>query len=111
MSRVDDAILSEIVTAWGTTAQVDMMLEEMGELQVAICKYRRKGATWIDPKTGLTAREMVIEETEDVLMMAEQLAFIIGRDEVEKTVQKKLRRTLKLLRPELVENSPAGGNP
>ena len=107
MIRVDDATLSEIVDAWGVTKQVDMVLEEMGELQVAICKYRRKGADWVYSKTGQTAREMVIEETADVLLMAEQLAFIIGRDEVETAIQEKLDRTLKLLRmPDTSKRTP-----
>jgi len=97
-ARVSDSDLFRIVEAYGIDKQVDMMLEEMAELEIALLKHRRHGSSWIDKRTGKSARDAVIEETADVLLMAEQVAFIVGRDEVEAVVQEKLERTLEKLR-------------
>lgn len=74
-----------LIKAWGEVAQINMAVEEMGELLSALNKHAR----------GRIQREAVITEIADVIIMCEQLATIFGRDEVDKEIDFKLERIRK----------------
>lgn len=67
---------------WGHQAQIDMALEEMGELIVALQQHRR----------GRVTSAAVQEEIADVQIMMRQMATIFGEDEVILEERRKLQR-------------------
>lgn len=70
------------ITRWGVGAQKDMAYEEIGELLTALARDGR----------GRTTTEELLTELADVTIMCEQLAFILGFDEYEKELDRKLIR-------------------
>lgn len=64
-------VLQECVNTYGAEAQVDMAVEEMSELTKALLKYRRKEAQ--GSKDLEAARENILEEVADVIIMLTQL--------------------------------------
>ena len=74
---------------WGRIAQYDQMLEEMGELIVAINKYKRK-CLYGEFKHNEKAEENLIEELADVKMCLEQLCIFAGEDKVDEMLDVKL---------------------
>lgn len=89
-------VLQECVNTYGAEAQVDMAVEEMSELTKALLKYRRKEA---QGSKGLeAARENILEEVADVIIMLTQLIMIYGgRDLVQETIENKVDRQIKRL--------------
>lgn len=89
-------VLQECVNTYGAEAQVDMAIEEMSELTKALLKYRRKEA---QGSKGLeAARENILEEVADVIIMLTQLIMIYGgRDLVQETIENKVDRQIKRL--------------
>ena len=78
-------VLQECVNTYGAEAQVDMAVEEMSELTKALLKYRRKEAQ--GSKDLEEARENILEEVADVIIMLTQLIMIYGgRDLVQETI-------------------------
>lgn len=75
-------ILSNAVAIYGNDAQVNLALEEMGELIAAINNYRRGRCTAGD----------VVEELADVAIMLAQLALIFGKDQYDSAIMRKLLR-------------------
>lgn len=67
---------------WGYDAQVDMAIEEMGELLVAINHHKR----------GRVDVSAVQEEIADVKIAVDQLAMIYGEEGVSEFEKKKLER-------------------
>ena len=89
-------VLQECVDTYGAEAQVDMAVEEMSELTKALLKYRRKAAQ--DSKDLEAARENILEEVADVIIMLTQLIMIYGgRDLVQETIENKVDRQIKRL--------------
>lgn len=89
-------VLQECVNTYGAEAQVDMAVEEMSELTKALLKYRRKEAQ--DSKDLEAARENILEEVADVIIMLTQLIMIYGgRDLVQETIENKVDRQIKRL--------------
>ena len=89
-------VLQECVNTYGAEAQVDMAVEEMSELTKALLKYRRKEAQ--GSKDLETARENILEEVADVIIMLTQLIMIYGgRDLVQETIENKVDRQIKRL--------------
>ena len=86
-----------LIKAWGEVAQINMAVEEMGELLSALNKHAR----------GRIQREAVITEIADVIIMCEQLATIFGMDEVDKEIDFKLERVCKRYNEWMEKN---GGN-
>jgi NTP pyrophosphatase (non-canonical NTP hydrolase) len=76
------AILDGAIEAWGEDAQVDMAIEEMGELQTALMQYYRDRADEVD----------VAEEIADVQIILDQLAVMFGDELVVEFERKKLLR-------------------
>lgn len=74
------------VVVWGEKAQLDMVIEECGELIVALSHKRRRRVSW----------SKVVEEAVDVTIMLGQLEHIlmtpISQDEINKMFRLKLRR-------------------
>lgn len=70
------------IEAWGDVAQVDIALEEIGELLIEINRHRR----------GRSETDDVVDEIADVRVMTEQLAVIFGEDDVEQRVEEKIDR-------------------
>ena len=76
---------------WGRIAQYDQMIEEMGELIVAINKYKRK-CLYGEYKENKKVEENLIEELADVKMCSEQLCIFSGEDKVEQMLDKKIEK-------------------
>lgn len=82
----------EAVSKWGRNQQIDMMTEEVGELLVALNKFKR--AT----DEGITeAVDNICEEIADCTIMLEQLAVIFGAQKVATQKELKLERLKNLL--------------
>ena len=75
-------LLQKAVSVYGTIAQTDMAIEEMGELIVAINHYRR----------GRVEMDAVKEEIADVMIAMKQLAIIYGESGVKIFSEKKMQR-------------------
>lgn len=89
-------VLQECVNTYGAEVQVDMAVEEMSELTKALLKYRRKEAQ--GSKDLEEARENILEEVADVIIMLTQLIMIYGgRDLVQETIENKVDRQIKRL--------------
>jgi len=70
---VREEIIQEALKQWGETAQIDMVIEEMAELTKALLKYKREH----DPADiGLRIVD-IAEEHADVLIMLDQLAYMM----------------------------------
>jgi NTP pyrophosphatase (non-canonical NTP hydrolase) len=76
------AILENAIEQWGIEKQVDMAIEEMAELIVAINHFKRSR---ID-------RRPVIEEIADVMIAMSQMMLIFGKDKVKYMIAYKLNR-------------------
>lgn len=72
----------EAVETWGLHAQIDMAVEECGEVIVALQHLQRERAD----------REDVIEELADLRIMFEQLRWYFGEDFVDPVVREKMDR-------------------
>jgi NTP pyrophosphatase (non-canonical NTP hydrolase) len=101
-----EKIYQSAVARYGSEAQLNMLIEECAELTKAICKYRRAAFIPIlGEKVKLEklfrVEEMmklvddIIEETADVLVMIEQLPYILPgytNDITEKIKTQKIER-------------------
>ena len=85
MEITPQSVYADAILTYGVRAQEDMLHEEVGELLSALNKHAR----------GRIQREAVITEIADVIIMCEQLATILGRDEVDKEIDFKLERICK----------------
>ncbi len=75
-------ILGNALVLFGYDAQIDLAIEEMGELLVAINHHKR----------GRCSVEAVREEIADVKIAMDQLAMIYGEEGVSEFEEKKLER-------------------
>ena len=76
---------------WGLVAQYDQAIEEMGELIVAINKYKRK-CLYGELKNNEKAELNLIEELADVFMCVEQLILYMGEGKVFAMLDNKLEK-------------------
>ena len=76
------ALYDEAITKWGVEAQTDMAFEELGELITALAQDKR----------GRVSREELLTELADVTIMCEQMAYILGFEDFEKELDRKLVR-------------------
>lgn len=83
-----EQIYATAILEFGIQPQINMAIEECSELVNALCKYRR----------GRNTDEDVITEIADVMIMAEQMAFIFGQEEVQKEKERKQLRLLDRIR-------------
>lgn len=82
MTEEECEVYSQALNKWGAESQTMMLFEEMAELQNAICKYFRKRNNIYDVAT----------EIADVLIMAEQMSIIFGKELVDSEKKRKLER-------------------
>ena len=83
------------VEKWGEDSQLDQMIEEMAELTVAINKYKRAKHFVAQKKEGVL--DNLYEELADVRMCLEQMEWIFGKDNVDKTLDQKFKKFIKQL--------------
>lgn len=84
-SCCDDLRIEQIAAHYGFTSQADMLCEESAEFMVALNKLRRGKAD---------AYENIKEEVADVLIMARQLRYLLGYEEIDRTISEKLNRQM-----------------
>ena len=78
----DRRLLELALVTWGESAQEVHAVEELSELITALARTHRGRASDAD----------VIDELADVLVVANQLALIYGREDVEDRLEYKLQR-------------------
>ena len=82
------------IDKWGTDAQYEQMVEECAELITALKHYQR----------GKVDQEAVINELADVTLMAGQLAWMFGQENVQSAIETKLLKLDRLLNQDESEN-------
>ena len=75
-------LYNKAITTWGVVAQKNMAYEEIGELLTALARDDR----------GRTTTEELLTELADVTIMCEQLAYVLGFEDYEKELDRKLVR-------------------
>ncbi len=90
--KSEDSRIIQIANHYGYTAQSDKIIEETAELTQAILKLR-----WGYSPELL---EHVKEEVADVLIMARQLRVVLGADDIDRIIEKKLDRQIKRINEE-----------
>lgn len=75
-------LYQKAIDTWGIEAQRNMAFEELGELITVLARDRRGRAT----------KEEILTELADATIMCEQMAIILGYDDYEKEIDKKLIR-------------------
>ena len=89
---MNDEILKRIISEYGTTAQIDVAVEEMSELTKALMKWKRSGRT-----TKENAE--IIDELADVKIMCRQMELIFECEEdVEHVIKYKLDRQIERMK-------------
>ena len=73
-------LYKEAVDKWGEESQINMLNEECGELIAAVAQFRR----------GRTSHHDVMTELADVFIMVEQITSMMGYDNFEKELDRKL---------------------
>lgn len=73
------AIMEAAIAKWGEPAQMIVAIEELSELQKALCKYLRFAERYDgdDPELGVMVNN-IREEMADVSIMLSQLELIFG---------------------------------
>ena len=90
--------LNEIVSTYGDNPQIDMCVEECGELLKALMKHRRKVNGTTSDEERKEAKAAVIDELADVSVMVEQMKIIYGYEAVEDRIAFKIDRQMNRLR-------------
>jgi len=67
-----EEIYKEAINHWGKELQIGMLMEEVGELFVAVNKFRRG---------RLSNKNRIAEEIADVMIMLEEISFMFEIDE------------------------------
>ena len=89
--KCDDLRIEQIATHYGFTSQADMLTEECAEYMVALNKLRRG-----KPE----AYDNIKEEVADVLIMARQLRYLLGYEDIDRIINEKLDRQMKRISEE-----------
>jgi NTP pyrophosphatase (non-canonical NTP hydrolase) len=76
------ALYDAAIAKWGVGAQKNMAYEEIGELLTALARDDR----------GRVTTEELLTELADVTIMCEQMAYILGFEDYEKEIDRKLIR-------------------
>lgn len=94
-------ILQAVINRYGEENQLDMAIEEMSELTKAICKYKRavkereRDICCSTAKNVIFAKNDIMEEIADVLIMLEQLMMIFDCKQVVSAIASEKIRRLK----------------
>ena len=81
-SKTEEYIFQKALQKWGADFQFECAIEEMAELIVAIKHFKR----------DRIGTEPVIEEVADVLIMMGELRMMLGKEEVDQMIIKKLTK-------------------
>ena len=84
------------MSLWGEDAQINQMLEEMGELIVALNKYRR--CVHYSPEKMEATMDNLFEEIADVKICLEQMENHFGNDKSEEYFYKKFQKLINYLK-------------
>ena len=93
-SCCDDLRIEQIAAHYGFTSQADMLCEESAEFMVALNKLRRGSPN---------AYDHIKEEVADVLIMARQLRYLLGYEDIDRIISQKLNRQMQRLSDEEVD--------
>ena len=81
------------VDKWGFNSQIDQLIEEMAELTLALCKYKRL-KTDVAPNKEKIVMDNLLEELADVKMCMEQSCWLFGDEKVLDVLDKKFEKFL-----------------
>lgn len=84
-SCCDDLRIEQIAAHYGFTSQADMLCEESAEYMVALNKLRRGKPD---------AYDNIKEEVADVLIVARQLRYLLGYEDIDRIISQKLNRQM-----------------
>jgi hypothetical protein len=84
------SIYEKAIEKWGSPLQINMMIEEMAELTVALSKYLRYLDQGYCLDEGIYLP--IIDELADVQLMINQMKLIFGEDAVSKRMVYKINR-------------------
>ena len=88
-----DQLFLKLFNVWGEDAQIRMCIEEMSELTKELCKYLRYKD--FEPDKLEKVKENIVEEIADVLLCAQQMQLLFGKNKVEEEMNYKLSRVEK----------------
>ncbi len=86
-------IYNKATQLWGEVAQYDQCIEEMGELIVAINKYKRK-VLYKEYSDNKKIIENLVEEIADVSMCLEQMRYFFRDYNIDEVLDKKMQKFL-----------------
>ena len=86
-------IYDKATRLWGLVAQYDQCVEEMGELIVAINKYKRK-VLYKEYKGENKIVENLVEEIADVSICLEQMRHFFKDYNIDEVIEKKMQKFL-----------------
>lgn len=95
-----EAKIKYIARHYGIESQSLVLIEELSGLTKAITKYNRMKQESLSMKIDeATARDNVVEEMADVLIMIKQVQLLLGIDDLEIEIARniKIARTMKLI--------------
>lgn len=90
-SYCDDLRIEQIAAHYGFTSQADMLCEESAEFMVALNKLRRGKPD---------AYDNIKEEIADVLIVARQLRYLLGYEDIDRIISQKLDRQMQRIADE-----------
>ncbi|APG26354.1 MAG: MazG nucleotide pyrophosphohydrolase domain-containing protein [Syntrophotalea acetylenica] len=80
-------IFDATLQKWGIEAQYDQAIEECAELIAALKHFKR----------GKVTESEIIDELADVILMTQQLVFMLGEDRVDSAITRKVEKLRLLL--------------
>ena len=86
-------IYDQATSLWGLVAQYDQCVEEMGELIVAINKYKRK-VLYKEYQGKNEIIENLVEEIADVSICLEQMRFFFKDYNIDQVIENKMQKFL-----------------
>lgn len=98
-------IIAGAVEKYGNNHQMMKAIEEMGELQQAIAQKIQHNLETDEPEPPEMI-ENLIEETADVWVMVNQMAYILDTRKLMEAEEKKLRRLAERLGMQIGEDAP-----
>ena len=91
MEKIDERVLLSAIETLGVDSQIEHMIEEAGELIVAIMELKRNKGKH---KGRVSA---VIDEIADVYIMIHQMALIFGVEAVQQRIEYKMQYLSQLI--------------
>lgn len=91
MPHCDDHRIEQIAAHYGFSSQANMLCEEAAEFMVALNKLRRGNPD---------AYAAVKEEVADVLIVARQMRYLLGYEDIDRIISRKLDRQIRRINDE-----------